>query len=194
MVLISILWLGFVLLALVGPWLLVELVGGPRVSADPSHHCDVETAIVLGCAPLGPSGAPNRYFEARLDACAARYAQGGLKRIIVSGEVSSRADEPVAMARGLVARGIPDALIVRDPEGLRTLASVRRAKQVYGVSRAVVVSQRFHNLRAIVLGRRFGLDLVGLNAEQPGGRARRKMQLREVASRLRMLWDLWPRP
>ena len=182
--------LGVLLTLFIFPWLLVELRAGGLVSADPNAFGSRDTVVVLGCPPRVRSGAANPYFVRRMDACASLYRAGGVRRIILSGAVLSGLDEPGAMASELVARGVPAELLEQDPLALRTLASVMRSKEVYGVRRAVVVSQRFHNLRTLTLARAAGLDWVGLNAHDPIKAGWLTKWFREGFSRLRMLWDI----
>ena len=105
----------------------------------------VDVALVLGTAPIGPEGGPNRYFVYRLDAAAALWKAGKAKYFIVSGS----GEEPAAMRAGLIERGVPAEAIYRDPAGYRTWDSVLRARDVYGQKRIVIVSQRFHLDRAL---------------------------------------------
>ena len=120
----------------------------------------VDVALVLGTAPIGPEGGPNRYFVYRLDASAALWKAGKVKYFIVSGS----GEEPAAMRSGLIERGVPAEAIYRDPAGYRTWDSVLRARDVYGQKRIVIVSQRFHLDRALFLARREGIEAWGLEA------------------------------
>src|SRR5215831_18479725 len=140
--------LGLVLLA----WLAerhLEEKASACLTSDPAQVPDTDVALVLGAAPIGPEGGPNRYFEYRLDAAAALWQAGKVKFLLVSGD-RRRADydEPSAMRAGLIARGIPASAIYRDFAGVRTRDSMLRARAVFGQQRLIVVSQGFHAARA----------------------------------------------
>ena len=106
----------------------------------------------------------------RLDAAAQLYQAGKVQRLIVSGGSEPPSyNEARDMRAGLIKRGVPDAAIVQDPMGYRTLDSMARAREVFGQSGVVVVSQGFHLPRAVFLGRNWGLDAVGFAAADPDG-------------------------
>lgn len=151
----------------------------------------VDVALVLGTAPIGPEGGPNRYFVYRLDAAAALYKAGKVKYFIVSGHRDGRYDEPTAMRAGLIERGVPAEAIYRDFDGDRTLDSVARARQVYGQTRLVIVSQRFHLSRALFLARHEGIDAWGFEARDVDTPYSIFTELRRYPSALRAYWDVW---
>ena len=134
-------------------------------SADLAQAPAVEMALVLGAAPIGPEGGPNRYLVYRLDAAAALWKAGKVKILLVSGaRIGESYDEPAAMQAGLVERGVPVEAILRDNEGFRTRASVLRARDVYRQSKLLIVSQRFHVGRALYIAHQAGLDAWGVDA------------------------------
>ena len=133
--------------------------------ADVAKAPSVETALVLGTAPIGPEGGPNRYFVYRLDTAAALWKAGKAKILLVSGNKAGESyDEPAAMRRGLIERGVPAEAIAIDNEGYRTRESVLRARDVYGQSRLVIVSQRFHLGRALYIAHQAGIEAWGVDA------------------------------
>jgi vancomycin permeability regulator SanA len=167
---------------------------GHVYSADTAPQAPV--AIVLGAA-VGPGGWPREHLGARLRAAARLFDRGVVDRILVSGAgYETDYDEPGAMSEMLVALGVPQDRIDRDPLGLRTLDSMVRAAETFGVRRALVVSQDWHLARALFLGRvHAGLDCDGVRAplewaEPPGARDDPTadgpfgVPLREVAARL----------
>jgi SanA protein len=132
-----------------------------RVAEAPA----VETALVLGTAPIGPEGGPNRYFVYRLDTAAALWRAGKARVLLVSGNKEGESyDEPAAMREGLIARGVPVEAIRIDNEGYRTRASVLRARDVYGQSKILIVSQRFHVGRALYIAHHAGIEAWGVDA------------------------------
>ena len=133
-----------------------------NVQDIPRRH----TAVVLGTSPLGRGGGPNLFFRARINACADLWNADKIDRIIVSGDNRhTYYNEPQAMTKALVAMGIPNDVIFSDYAGFRTFDSVVRADKVFGQSSYIVVSQKFHNERAIFIAGRKGIDVIGYNAE-----------------------------
>lgn len=151
----------------------------------------VDVALVLGTAPIGPEGGPNRYFVYRLDAAAALYKAGKAKYFIVSGTREGRFDEPTAMRDGLVERGVPAAVIYRDFGGDRTLDSIVRARRVYGQTRLIIVSQRFHLSRALFLALHEGIEAWGFEARDVDQPYSIFSELRRYPSAMRAYWDVW---
>ena len=151
----------------------------------------VEVALVLGTAPIGPEGGPNRYFVYRLDAAAALYKAGKAKYFIVSGTREGRYDEPTAMRAGLIERGVPADVIYRDFDGDRTLDSIVRARRIYGQTRLVIVSQRFHLSRALFLALHEGIVASGFEARDVDTPYSIFTELRRYPSALRAYWDVW---
>lgn len=132
---------------------------------DVAQAPSVEVALVLGTAPIGPEGGPNRYFVYRLDTAAALWKAGKAKVLLVSGDKAGDSyDEPAAMRAGLIARGVPAEAIQIDNEGYRTRASVLRARDVYGQSKILIVSQRFHVGRALYIAHQAGIEAWGVDA------------------------------
>ncbi|QQS15202.1 MAG: YdcF family protein [Rhodospirillales bacterium] len=144
----------------------IDRAAAPYVTARIEAVPSAEVALVLGTAPRVAAGRKNRYFEYRLDAAAALYKAGKVKFLLVSGDNRQRTyDEPTEMKAGLVARGVPADAIYRDFAGVRTLDSVLRARTVFRQSRYIVVSQGFHNSRAVWLARAHGIEAFGFDAE-----------------------------
>lgn len=147
----------------------------------------VDVALVLGTAPIGPEGGPNRYFVYRLDAAAALWKAGKAKYLIVSGSVG----EPDAMRAGLIERGVPASAIYRDPEGHRTRDSILRAREVFGQKNIVIVSQRFHLGRALFIARHEGLQAWGFNARDVDTPYSVFTELRRYPSALMAYIEVW---
>lgn len=151
---------------------------------------ETEVGLVFGTTDR-VNGRENLYFRYRIDAAAQAWRAGKLKTLIVSGDNRSRFyNEPEKMKQALVERGIPEERIVCDYAGLRTLDSVVRAKEVFGVKSILFVSQRFQNERALYIARANGLDAWGLNARDVESRAGLKTKVREVGARVLMWLDV----
>ena len=182
------------LVAALAAWLAersLEWSSAARIVSDPAAlpagASGVEAALVLGAAPIGPEGGPNRYFEYRLDAAALLWRAGKVRLLLLSGAPG----EPEAMRAGLVARGVPEAALRLDDGGLRTRDSLQRARSLFGQTRLIVVSQRFHLARALYLARAGGLDAWGLEARDVDRAYSIVTELRRYPSALRAYWDVW---
>lgn len=157
------------------------------VSDVPHYH----TALVLGTSPTGRSGGPNLFFLARINAAVELYQAGKIDRLLVSGDNRKRGyNEPEEMKKALVDNGIPESVIFLDYAGFRTLDSVVRAKEVFGQSEFIVVSQKFHNERAVFIAGKKGITSVGYNAADVRGRYGLTTHVREWGARCKVFLDL----
>lgn len=182
------------LAAVLGLGATVHLITRSRiVSLERAPHTPV--ALVLG-AEVFADGTPSAFLRARLDLAAALYRRGLVERLLLSGDGRSRFyDETGGMRHYLEGLGIePDALLV-DPAGLDTYASCRRARDVYGVRRMIVVSQRYHLPRALAICRAIGVDAGGVGDEtaRTSSRTWAYGVRRELAANLKLVWDLLTR-
>ena len=170
----------------------LDRLSAPYISDDPARLPDVEFALVLGAAPIGPEGGPNRYLVYRLDAAATLWQSGKVKKLLVSGDKRPPDyDEPAAMEAGLIRRGVPASAIVRDELGVRTLASIQRAETEFGQKRMIIVSQRFHLSRAIFLARERDIEAWGFEARDVARAYSILTELRRYPSALRACFDVW---
>jgi SanA protein len=149
--------------------------------------------LVLGVSRRTSDGRyANPHFTHRIAAAAKLYHAGKVKHLLVSGDNHTAGyDEPSDMRDALVARGVPAHAITLDYAGLRTLDSVVRAKVVFGQSRLVIVSEPFHNARALFLCRHHGIDAVAFNAEPVSVRVSRWAHLREYLARVKAVLDVY---
>jgi len=121
-----------------------------------------DVAIIFG-AEVYASGRPSPYLRARLALGARLYREGKARALVVSGDGSAAPHpESAARKRYLVAAGVPAGRGVEDPYGLDTYDTCVRAREVYGVTEALLVSQRYHLTRAGATCRAVGVDAVGV--------------------------------
>jgi vancomycin permeability regulator SanA len=119
-------------------------------------------ALVLG-AQVNPDGSPSPFLAARLELARRLFVAGKVHALLVSGDhMNWDYDEPDAMRTWLIDHGVPDQKIVRDYAGFDTYDSCARAVRIFGVQRAIVVTQTYHLPRAVMLCRRLGLDADGV--------------------------------
>ncbi|MFE5492431.1 vancomycin high temperature exclusion protein [Streptomyces virginiae] len=149
---------GCVLALLPSAWTHASASDRLRTTAD-APAADV--AVVFGAGLW--RGRPTPYLADRLDAAAELYRTGKVKVVLVTGDNSRREyDEPDAMRTYLTGKGVPDGRIVSDYAGFDTWDSCVRAKEIFGVDRAVLVTQGFHIRRAVALCQAAGLDSYGV--------------------------------
>jgi SanA protein len=163
-----------------------------RLFADPAQTPYRRVALVLGCAEKIGGGYLNPFFENRIRAAASLYQAHRVDYFIVSGDhhIASY-DEPTAMKNHLIAAGVPADHIFCDYAGFRTLDSIIRANKIFGQTRITIVSQRFHNERAIFLARHHGIDAIGFDAEDVGGPHSYSTYCRDQASKMFTLLDVY---
>lgn len=125
-----------------------------------------ETALVLGTSPKTMDGNANPYFLKRMDAVAKLYHYRKIKKVIVSGEKSQGYNEPEAMKNFLIFEGgVPEDAIIEDPKGFNTHKSILRCKGVYKTKDVIIVSQGYHNLRALFFARNNRMNALGFDAQ-----------------------------
>lgn len=164
LVLIALFLIAFLVVA-VSYWV-VECKSRNKRYSDVADVPYNRVALVLGTNPLTPSGRPNYYFKYRIEACVELYKAGKVSKFLLSGDNSTKYyDEPQYMKDALMEHGIPESDIVLDYAGFRTLDSVVRCKEVFGQESMTVVSQGFHNARAVCLASWYGVNAVGFDAK-----------------------------
>ncbi|HTL98402.1 MAG TPA: ElyC/SanA/YdcF family protein [Holophagaceae bacterium] len=190
------LWIGLGLALLLGGDLLWALGRFPsaakgRVFAQenlPAEGCPV---LVLGAGVYG-DGEPTAVLEARLRASLDLWRAGKVRWFLVSGDNRTLSyNEPQAMRKWLLKQGVPPILIVNDYAGRRTYDSLRRARDVFGQRKLVVVTSDFHMARALFLARALGMEAYGVPASSAvsGPFARARFWIREIGARHLAWWD-----
>ena len=147
--------------------------------------------LVLGTSNKLVGGQPNPYYNYRIDAALALFMAKKIEYILVSGDNGTQYyNEPETIKKDLVAGGVPTEKIFLDYAGFRTLDSMVRAKEVFGLDRVTIISQKFHNERAIYLAEKKGMTAVGFNAEDVSGNNGLKVHVREYFARVKVFIDL----
>lgn len=150
-----------------------------------------KAALVLGTSRYIGSR-ENLYFTYRIQAAKELYEAGKVKVFVVSGDNTSKDyNEARDMRDALIEVGIPDSIIHCDYAGLRTLDSVVRMKEIFGQDSFIIVSQKFHNERAIFLAQNYGLTTYGYNAKDVKlGRFSYRTKIRELFARVKVFVDI----
>ena len=149
-----------------------------------------EVGLLLGTSPVTSNGEHNYYFDERIKATATLYHSGKIKRIIASGgDYSSNGgcNELTAMRDSLIKQGVSDSLISLGYQGTRTLHSITKIKNLGSIT---IISQNYHNERAIYLAEHYGLQAVAYNAAMPNI-AKKKIRniSREFLARVKLFID-----
>lgn len=150
-----------------------------------------KVGLVLGTAKKLVNGQPNLYYSFRIRATIELFKAKKIAYVLVSGDNGSPYyNEPKTIKNDLVVGGIPAEKIFLDYAGFRTLDSMVRAKEVFGLENVIIISQKFHNQRAIYLAKKKGLTAVGFNAKDVTGNSGIKVHLREYLARVKVFIDL----
>lgn len=156
-----------------------------------------KVGLLLGTTPQARlTKVTNYFFIYRIDAAEQLYKAGKIGKILISGDEDSLdgINEPECMRDSLVARGVPLSDIILDGKGYRTINSVVNANKVFGLKSFTIISQKFHNERAIYQAEHLGLDLENVqafNAEMPKTRRAYLTSVREYFARVKMFIDLF---
>jgi SanA protein len=122
--------------------------------------------LVLGTSKLNRYGKPNTFFNYRIEAAAALFKAGKIRHIIVSGDNSkTEYDETTDMHDALVEAGIPDSCITLDFAGFRTLDSVVRCLKIFGQTDVIIISQEFHNERALFIANYYKMNVLAFSTK-----------------------------
>jgi SanA protein len=150
-----------------------------------------KTGLLLGTSKYDDNGRLNPFFTYRINAAIELFKAGKIKYIIVSGDNGSTDyNEPDQMRADLIAAGIDSSLIFEDFAGFRTFDSIVRAKAIFGQDSITIISQPFHNERALYLAAHEGMYAVACNAKDVGNRIGFKVQVREKLARVKLFLDL----
>ncbi len=155
-----------------------------------------KVGLLLGTTPQARIGRiTNYFFVYRIDAAEQLYKAGKIEKILISGDEHSLdgINEPECMRDSLVARGVPASAIILDGKGYRTICSVDNANKVFGLKSFTIISQKFHNERAIYQAEHLGLDVENIqayDAEMPKARRAFITSIREYFARVKMFLDI----
>ncbi len=192
-------WLGLFLVCAAG--LFATLAGATlwiaSVSEDSVYH-DLESlpandvGLLLGTSKRTRAGYSNFHFHSRVKAAAELLERGKIKHILASGDNNNRHyDEPSDMRDALMKRGVPASAITLDYAGFRTLDSVVRAKKVFGLDRFTIISQEYHNSRAVFIAKHYGCDVAAFCADPVDFRNSVRTEIREYFARVKAVLDLY---
>jgi len=150
-----------------------------------------KVGLVLGTSKYFLTGERNPYFKNRIIAATKMYESGKIKYIVLSGDNSEKYyNEPVTMKKELVKYGIPENVIYLDYAGFRTWDSVLRCNIIFGQEEFTIISQKFHNARAVFIARKNGIKAIGFNADDISISRSLRTRVREIFARIKVFIDL----
>lgn len=168
-----------------------------RIYSDVESVPHRNVGIVLGTSPISTwNGRKNWYFTYRIQAAAELYNNGKVDKLIVSGgdyrnSEKNGYDEPVAMRDSLMRLGVPANKIILDYDGTRTLNSIAKVKNVYNTDSVILISQEYHNERALYQANYLGVDAIGYCAKTPGRKSSwLRNRGRECLARVKLFVDI----
>lgn len=167
-----------------------------KSAAEKSMYNDVKkipknrVGLVLGTSKYSVNGGVNRYFKYRMDAAYELYKNDKIDRLIVSGDNHKQGyNEPQQMKDYLVELGVKEEHVYLDYAGFRTFDSMIRAKEIFGQNELTIISQEFHNERAIFISEHIGIKAVGYNAKMPF--FTKHMRIREYLAKCKAVLDIY---
>lgn len=151
-----------------------------------------KVGLVLGCSKRLADGRGNLFYTHRITAAALLYRKGKVDFLLVSGDNHiATYDESSDMKNSIAALGVPTNAIYCDYAGFRTFDSVVRAQKVFGEDEITIISQRFHNERAIFIARAKGIDAIGFNANAVDAFNGFRTQMREHLAKVKAVLDVY---
>ncbi len=142
--------------------------------SNPFIYSDIEkipennVGLLLGTSPVTSNGEASLFFINRMNSGKELIKQEKIKYILVSGDNKTLSyNEPKYMRNYLLKLGVDDGIIISDYAGRRTLDSVIRSSEIFSQDKITIISQKFHNQRAIFIARKNGIDAIGFNAKYP---------------------------
>lgn len=161
------------------------------IYTDPAALPSYDIAMVLGTSKyLGRT--LNDYYTNRIQAAIGLFQEQKVTNFLLSGDNAHRSyNEPWTMKRDLLRAGVPESSIFLDYAGFRTLDSIVRAKEIFEADRFIIITQKFHCERALLIARHYDLNTVCLAVPGPSQHSGLTIRLREVLARVRAVLDLY---
>lgn len=147
--------------------------------------------LLLGTGKFASGGRINLFYQYRIDAILSLYQAEKIEYVLISGDNSvAEYNEPETMRDDLILSGIPNERIFLDYAGFRTWDSIIRANKVFGESDFIIVTQRFHNERALFIAEKNGINAIGFNAKSVPVAFSPRVWLRERLARVNVIFDV----
>ncbi|WP_245391559.1 SanA/YdcF family protein [Thioflexithrix psekupsensis] len=180
------------LLLVIAAYVWIEYAHEDRIYSSVETVPVRSVGLLLGTSKWVANGRINLYFLYRIEAAVTLYQAGKIQHIIASGDNRRRNyNEPLDMLEALMARGVPRHAITLDYAGFRTLDSIVRAEAVFSQADFMIISQDFHNRRALFISQFYGLNAIAFNAQGVTHQIHFKTLLREYLARVKAVLDLY---
>ncbi|TFH31516.1 MAG: hypothetical protein E4G99_13895 [Anaerolineales bacterium] len=182
-------WLTLAMILFFLPRWLLNMRYNQAIS-EPEDAANGPIAIVFG-AGLRRDGRPTTVLADRVETAVQLYLDGKVDKLLMSGSAhGEQYDEALAMREYAISLGAKIEDILVDSEGDRTFMTCLRARDEYGITSALLVSQRFHLPRALGLCNMLGIEATGVASDLRSYRAQAFWTVRENIATLRALWDV----
>ncbi len=169
---------------------LIEKVSEGKNFSQLQEIPSVKTGLLLGTSKYLKSGHVNQYFAFRIEAATELFRAGKIQYIIISGDNGrSSYDEPTDMKNELIRNGVDSTRIYLDYAGFRTFDSMVRVKEIFGQDSILLISQKFHNQRALYIADKIGVTAFGYNAKDVAIKYGIKTAVREKFARVKVILD-----
>ena len=166
-------------------WVVGNVQGDILDEAQAAQLQDVDCVIVLGCQ-VRSDGSPSHMLEDRLRRSVALYELGAAPKLLMSGDHGTDIyDEVDAMKRYAVEAGVPSEDVFMDHAGFSTYDTVRRAVDVFGVKKVIIVTQQYHLYRALYIAQALGVEAYGVAADYRNYSGQLARDIREVLARVK---------
>ena len=163
-----------------------------QIYADVNEIPSRKVGLVLGASKKTVRGTDNLYFTYRILAAYELFKANKVQYLLLSGDNHSKGyDEPSDMREALLALGIPDSCIILDYAGFRTLDSVVRCHEVFGEDSITIISQEFHNQRALFIANKSNVNAIAFNSKEVNKNYSFKTRLREYFARVKCVLDIY---
>ena len=172
-----------------------EIAEDAEVLADLKAF-DADCILVLG-AGLKPDGTPNHMLQDRLDAAIMLYNEGVASKVLLSGDNGQEEyDEVNAMKAYMLDAGVPLENIFMDHAGFSTYETMYRAKEIFAVESAIVITQEYHQYRALYIAKKKGIEVIGVSSDPRSYYGQLYRELREILARdkdfFKVMFDAQP--
>lgn len=163
-----------------------------QIYSDIANTPTRKVGLVLGASKKTTRGTNNLYFSYRIQAAYQLFMAHKVQYLLLSGDNHTKGyDEPSDMREALIVLGVPDSCIVLDYAGFRTLDSVVRCNEVFGEDSITIISQEFHNQRALFIANKNNIQAIAFNAQEVNKNYSFKTRLREYFARVKCVLDIY---
>ena len=163
------------------------------LSQDTINLSDVDCIMVLGCGVRGDS--PTPLLADRLQRGVEVYELGSSPKILMSGDHGQdNYDEVNVMKQYALDAGISETDIFMDHAGFSTYESMYRAKEIFGINKMIIVTQKYHLSRAVYIANKLGIEAYGVASDYQSFSGQLGRDSREVLARVKDIFTVVLKP